>query len=94
MAKLTDMQAWTKKLCKDPVRLKAFLREVMGPPTRELNKEERALILPLLQAIEPESSSNNQHTMTDVYHLNGKTYNVHFGLYDYPMIEEILPEEN
>jgi len=32
--------------------------------------------------------------MTDVYRLGGKVYHVHFGLYDYPMIEEILPEEN
>ena len=94
MAKLTDMQKWSDKLCKDPVRLKAFLREVMGPTRRELGKEEREFVLPQLQAIKPEGSSNNQHTMTDVYHLGGKVYHVHFGLYDYPMIEEILPEEN
>lgn len=92
--KLTDMKKWNEELRKDPVRLKAFLRKVMGPPRRELGKEEREFVLPLLHAIKPESSSNNQRTMTDVYHMGGKVYHVHFGLYDYPMIEEILPEEN
>lgn len=93
MTKLADMQKWGEELRKDPIRLKEFLRKIMGPPRRELSKEERESILPLLHSIKPESSSNNQHTWTDVYHLNGKVYHVYFGLYDYPMIEEILPEE-
>ena len=91
---LTDMQKWGEELRKDPIRLKAFMHKIMGPPRRELGKEEREFVLPLLQAIEPERSSNNQRIWTDVYNLGGKVYHVHFGLYDYPMIEEILPEEN
>ena len=92
--KLTDMQKWGEELRKDPIRLKAFLRKIMGPPRRELGEEERKEVWFLLQLMEPVSSSNNQRTMTDVYHMGGRTYHVHFGLYNYPMIEEILPEEN
>ena len=36
--------------------------------------------------IEPSSQSNNQRTWTDVYHLNGKEYHVHY-FDEHPEIE-------
>ena len=67
---------------------RAFVRKVMGPARRSLEGKERDHIWTLLQLIEPASQSNNQRTWTDVYHLNGKEYHVHY-FDDTPDIEEI-----
>ena len=67
---------------------KAFVRKIMGPPRRSLEGKERDHIWTLLQLREPTSQSNNQRSWTDVYHLNGKEYQVHyFG--EEPNIEEV-----
>jgi len=67
---------------------RAFIRKVMGPPRRSLEGKEREHIWTLLQLIEPTSQSNNQRSWTDVFHLNGKEYHVHyFG--EEPDIEEV-----
>jgi hypothetical protein len=52
------------------------MRKVIGPPSRTLEGEERASILLILNLKEPMSSSNNQHTWTDVYEHAGKEYHV------------------
>jgi hypothetical protein len=67
---------------------RAFVCKVMGPARRSLEGKERDHIWTLLQLIEPASQSNNQRTWTDVYHLNGKEYHVHY-FDDTPDIEEI-----
>jgi hypothetical protein len=68
---------------------KDFIRKVMGPPCRTLEGKERDQIWLLLSMIEPVSQSNNQRTWTDEYELNGKKYNVTYGLEDEPIIDEL-----
>ena len=57
--------------------------------TKELKGQEYDYVWTLLQLIKPVNSSNNQRTWTDEYELNGKKYNVTYGLEDKPIIEEI-----
>lgn len=83
------MRNFTDELVKDPVRLKAFLRKVQGPPTRELKDKEYDQIWMLLQMLEPLRESNNQRTWTSEYVLNGKQYHVTYGLGEHPIIEEV-----
>lgn len=92
---LTDMQKWGEELRKDPVRLKAFLREIMGPPHRTLEGKEHEEIWFLLQLMLPVSESNNQHSWTHVYEMSGNKYHVTwFPNNSVPTIDEYLPEEN
>ena len=58
-----------------------ILKEIMGPPRRELVGEEYDAIWLLLKIKGPTSESNNQCTITEISHLSG------FG--DKPMIEEV-----
>lgn len=68
--------------------LPAWLKKMMAK--RELEGKEYDHIWTLLQLIEPVNSSNNQRTWTDKYELNGKKYEVTYGLEDKPLIEEVL----
>lgn len=56
---------------------------------RTLEGKEYEHVWTLLQLIEPVASSNNQRTWTDEYELNGKKYDVTYGIEDTPIIEEI-----
>lgn len=67
----------------------AWLAKIIGCDCRELKDKEYNQIWTLLRLIEPVSSSNNQRSWTDEYELNGKKYNVTYGLEDKPIIEEI-----
>jgi len=67
--------------------LPSWLKKMLS--TKELKGQEYDHIWTLLQLIEPVNSSNNQRTWTDEYELNGKRYNVTYGLEDTPIIEEI-----
>ena len=58
--------------------------------SKELTGAEYDHVWTLLQLIKPVNSSNNQRTWTDEYELNGKKYNVTYGLEDNPIIEEII----
>jgi hypothetical protein len=82
------------KLCKDPVELKRFLRAVMGPPYRTLEGQEKENVWLMIQMINtPYSVSNNQSTITEVYHLNQKEYHVtYFAGEDY-VIDEMLTDD-
>ena len=83
-----------EKLRQDPVRLKAFLRSVMGPTRRTLEGKERENIWLMIQLHDqPEEFSNNQHSITEVYKFNQREYHVHYGIEDNPIIEEILPDD-
>lgn len=82
------------ELIKDPVKLKAFLRKVMGPPHRTLAGQEYNDVALLLRLAEPFNSSNNQHTMTDEYRLAGKLYHVtYFPGPNEPIIDEVEDSE-
>jgi hypothetical protein len=88
------MSEFVDKLMKDPVKLKKFLRDVMGPPRRTLEGQEKDNVWLMIQLIdEPTSASNNQYTITEVYHLNQKEYQVTYFDGDEFDIDEMLPDE-
>lgn len=68
--------------------LPAWLKRMLS--RKELKDKEYDHVWTLLQLVEPVSSSNNQRTWTDEYELNGKKYDVTYGLEDKPLIEEVL----
>ena len=69
--------------------LPTHLKKILGLNRRELKGKEYEHVWTLLQLIKPHSSSNNQRTWTDDYILNGKKYEVTYGLEDTPIIEEV-----
>lgn len=80
-------------ICKDPVRLKKFMRAVMGPDRRKLEGDEREHMLTVFRLIDPVETSNNQHSFTEVYEHAGKTYHVHSWSDADDEVEEILPDD-
>jgi hypothetical protein len=77
-----------------PEEARAFLRKVMGPPRRLLEGKERENVwLMILLRDEPDSFSNNQHSITEVYKINQREYHVHYFSGEDPLIEEILDDE-
>ena len=82
------------KLVKDPAELKVFLRKIMGPPHRTLEGQEKENVWLMIQLVDqPSSFSNNQHTITEIYHLNQKEYHVtYFDGKEY-VIDEILQDD-
>ena len=68
---------------------RAFLRRVLGPERRELKEKEYDQVWTLLQLLKPIRESNNQRTWTSEYSLNGKRYDVTYGLGEIPIIEEV-----
>ena len=83
---------FVQKLTEDPVKIKEFLRRVMGPERRTLIGDEREHMLTVFKLIEPISSSNNQRSFTDVYEHAGKQYHVHY-FYDDIDVEEIISND-
>jgi hypothetical protein len=71
---------------------KAWLRQIMGPDTEELEGKEKDDILLLLTMIEPFNSSNNQHTSTDKYMIGETEYHVTY-FEDETIVERVLPDE-
>jgi hypothetical protein len=65
-------------------------KKVMGPARIELVGDEYNEIKSILDNMEPLETSNNQRTITEVYKLARTTYHVHYGIYDYPIIEKLL----
>lgn len=80
------------RLQNDPAYKKEYLRKIRGPPKRELSESEGKEMLVILSFLTPTSVSNNQRTITEEYSYNNKVYNVHYGIYDYPLVEEILED--
>jgi hypothetical protein len=81
------------ELVKDPVRLKAFLRKVTGPPKRTLEGKEREQVLLLLTMLEPYAESNNQHSWTDCYRVGETEYHVTSFSNEDIIVDEILKDE-
>lgn len=74
-----------------PEEATAWIRKVMGPPRRTLEGQERENVwLMIMLQDEPDESSNNQHSITEVYRINQKEYHVHYFSGEQPEIEEIL----
>jgi hypothetical protein len=77
-----------------PDEARAFIRKVMGPPYRTLEGREKENVWLMIQLIdEPTSASNNQRTITEVYHLNQKEYHVTYFDGDDFEIDEMLPDD-
>lgn len=77
-----------------PEEAKAWIRKVMGPPRRTLEGQEKDNVWLMIQLIdEPTSASNNQRTITEVYHLNQKEYHVTYFDGDDFEIHEISPDD-
>ena len=91
---LERLRAAGEELRKDPVALKAFLRKVMGPPTKTLEGKEKEQILLLLAMMEPFKETNNQHSWTAYYNIGGKEYHATYFPDDKnaPILDEILED--
>ena len=91
---LNKIRAHGAELRADPVRLKAFMRSVMGPPMKTLEGKEKEQIILLLQMIEPFKETNNQQSWTDYYMIGETEYQVtYFPEADEPIIDKVLPED-
>jgi hypothetical protein len=90
---MTKHNDFISELQKNPEKLKKFLRDIMGPQTRQLEGSERSNVELMCTLVEPTSSSNNQRTITDVYQINQKEYHITYGLGDEPVIEEIILDD-
>lgn len=78
-----------------PDEARAFIRKIMGPPRRELTGQERDNVwLMILLQDTPDSVSNNQRSITEVYKINQREYHVHYFSGEDPIVEEILQEDN
>lgn len=91
---LKRMKEYSEELCKDPVRLKSFLRKVMGRPTRTLEGDERLQVLTLLALIKPFDQSNNQHSWTNCYMIGDIEYQVTSFPGGNEIVDEMLEEED
>ena len=71
---------------------RAFLREVMGPPTKTLEGNEKEQILLLLAMIEPFKETNNQRSWTSYYMIGETEYHV-TSFEDEVIVDEMLKEK-
>ena len=84
-----------EKLRADPVRLKAFMRSVMGPPSVTLEGKDKEQTMLLLALTEPFKQTNNQQSWTDYYMIGGTEYHVTtFPGSDEPIVDKMLPDDN
>ncbi len=89
---LKKIQEFAEQLRADPVRLKAFMRKVMGPDKVELKGKEKDDIMLLLKMIEPFEESNNQRAWTDKYMIGETEYHVTYWE-DETVVERILKDD-
>lgn len=66
----------------------SYLKKI-GIENLKLVGKERDDVWMVLQQLEPINSWNNQRTFTDEYIYGSKTYRVHHGLEDHPVIEVV-----
>lgn len=92
---IDSYKVFIDELSKDPVKLKNFLRQVMGPPSKTLEGKEREDIILLLSMIEPFKETNNQHSWTEYYMIGDTEYQATYFPEDKnsPIIDKMLPED-
>jgi hypothetical protein len=91
---LERIKAYSEELCKDPVRLKEFMRRVMGPPMKTLEGDEKKHTMLLLNLTEPFKETNNQQSWTSYYMIGETEYHVtYFPGSDEPIIDKMLNED-
>jgi hypothetical protein len=92
---LKRIRAHGAELRKDPVKLKEFMRKVMGPPHKTLEGDEKQHTMLLLNLTEPYKQTNNQQSWTDYYMIGETEYHVtYFPESDEPIIDKMLPDED
>ena len=90
---IRHIESFHEKLRNDPVKLKAFMRSVMGTPHKTLEGVEKEHTLTLLRLTEPFKQTNNQQSWTDYYMIGETEYHVtYFPGSDDPIIDKMLPE--
>jgi hypothetical protein len=72
---------------------RAFIRKIMGPPSRTLEGKEREQVLLLLAMMEPYAESNNQHSWTDCYRIGETEYHVTSFSNEDIIVDQMLPED-
>lgn len=82
-----------EELLQDPVRLKAFMRKVTGPPRKTLEGKEKEQTLLLLELIDPYSTTNNQHSWTEYYMIGETEYHVTIFPGEDPIVDKMIPED-
>jgi hypothetical protein len=82
-----------EELRQDPVRLKAFLRSVIGLPRITLEGKEKDNVLLLLALIEPFKATNNQNSYTEYYMIGETEYHVTTFSKDDIIVDKMLKEE-
>lgn len=73
---LERIKAHSEELKKDPVKLKEFMRRVMGPPHQTLEGDEKAHTLLMIALINPFKVTNNQQSWTEYYMIGKTEYHV------------------
>jgi hypothetical protein len=79
-----------ERLTWPPEKLKDWLHRMHGPVSRELDGKEAEQTLVMLMLIGHYADTNNQRTHTYYYKHAEKEYRVTYGLYDHPLVEEVL----
>jgi hypothetical protein len=79
-----------KEMTREEAR--AFLRRVMGPPTKTLEGKEKEQVLLLLAMIEPFKETNNQRSWTSYYMIGKTEYHV-TSFEDEVIVDEMLNED-
>ena len=73
---------------------RAFLRRIMGPPTKTLEGKELEQIKLLLALVEPFKETNNQHSWTQYYMIGKTEYHVTYFPGDgEEIVDELLNED-
>lgn len=91
---LSRIRAHGAELRADPVKLKVFLRKIMGRPHKTLEGKEKKQTILLLQMIEPFEQTNNQQSWTYCYMIGETEYHVtYFPGSDEPIIDKMLTED-
>ena len=80
-----------KEMTREEAR--AFIRRVMGPPSRTLEGKEKNDIILLLALMEPFKATNNQHSWTEYYMIGNREYHVTNFTDGEVIIEEMLNED-
>jgi hypothetical protein len=86
------MKEAADRIMNDPVKLKEFMRSVIGPEQRIIEGQEKEHLFTIFNLLDPLEESNNQRSWTTVYEHAGKTY--HYTVGDgWDELAEILPDD-
>ena len=91
---MNNPKEFMEKLREDPVKLKKFMRAVIGPSNRTLEGKEQQQVLLLLAMTEPYEESNNQHSWTECYRIGQTEYRVTTFPGGDVIVDQMLPEDN